>query len=72
MGTLIFSRSLPLLPLLALTAWAQTVPSIKDAISCPNSPDGSQPYRVSTNTNGDMRRIVINAQIGRASCRERV
>lgn len=61
MGTLIFSRTLPLLPLLAATALAQTVPSIKDALSCPNSPDGSQPYRVNTNTAGDMRRIVINA-----------
>ena len=61
MGTLIFSRTLPLLPLLAATALAQTVPNIKDVLSCPNSPDGSQPYRVNTTANGDMRRIVINA-----------
>ncbi len=57
----VIPRSLLLLPAIAAAAVAQTVPNIKDAVSCPNTPDGSQPYRVSTNTAGDLRRVVINA-----------
>ncbi len=43
----------------ASIAFAQ--PNIKDVISCPNTPDGKQPYRVNTQTSGDFRTIVINA-----------
>jgi len=45
----------------AATACAQTIPNIKDVVSCPNSPDGRQPYRVRQVTSGDLRKIVINA-----------
>jgi len=40
---------------------AQTIPNIKDYISCPQTPDGRQPYRVSTTTSGDLRKVVINS-----------
>ena len=36
-------------------------PNIKDVVSCPNTPDGRQPYKVNTQTSGDLRAIVINA-----------
>lgn len=45
----------------ASTAAAQTVPNIKDVLSCPNSADGRQPYRVNTQTSGHLRKIVLNA-----------
>lgn len=47
---------------LAGTAAAQTgtVSNIKDAIACPNSPDGRQPYRLRQLTAGDLRKITIN------------
>ncbi len=45
----------------AAGAYAQTVSNIKDALSCPNSPDGRQPYKVSTLTSGDLVKVVINA-----------
>ena len=51
-----------ILLVLAATAMAQTVPNVKDALNCPNSPDGRQPYKVPTLTNGDLRKSVINAQ----------
>lgn len=47
--------------LLAATAQAQPVPNIREALSCPNTRDGSQPYQVSTQQDGHLRRIVINA-----------
>lgn len=46
---------------LAQVLGAQTVPSIKDAISCPNSPDGKQPYRVNQLTSGNMTKVVIDS-----------
>ncbi len=42
-------------------ALAQTPPNIRDAISCPQTSDGRQPYQVNTRTSGDLRRIVINS-----------
>ncbi|MFN7925560.1 MAG: pectin acetylesterase-family hydrolase [Bryobacteraceae bacterium] len=51
-------RGLSLALATAAAALAQT-PNIKDAISCPNSPDGRQPYRVSTNTGGNLRKVVL-------------
>lgn len=45
--------------LAAASALAQNVPNVKDALRCPNSPDGSQPYRVDTTADGAFRRIGI-------------
>ena len=42
-------------------AMGQTVPTIKNYISCPNTPNGQQPYRVNTLTSGDLKRVVIDA-----------
>lgn len=43
--------------------WGQSGPvrNVSEAISCPNTPDGSQPYRVSTRTTGNLQRVVLNA-----------
>ena len=47
------------LALLATAAFAQTVPNIRDALRCPNSPDGQQPYRLRQASSGDLRKVVI-------------
>ena len=46
-----------------VAAAAQTIPNIRDALSCPNSPDGRQPYRVRALSSGDLRKIVINSPV---------
>ncbi len=61
-GYRIMKLSLCLLFLISASlAVAQTVPNIKNYISCPNSPNGRQPYLVNTATSGDLRRVVIDA-----------
>ena len=50
-----------LFALCALSAFAQSVPTIKEAISCPQTPDGRQPYAVKNLTTGDLRKITINS-----------
>jgi uncharacterized protein (TIGR03437 family) len=37
---------------------AQSVPMVSE-LSCPNTPDGRQPYRVNTAASGDLRRVVL-------------
>lgn len=41
-----------------LCAYAQTVPPVSE-LSCPNTPDGRQPYRVNTLSSGDLRRVFL-------------
>jgi uncharacterized protein (TIGR03437 family) len=53
-------RLLFFLLLATSSAFGQAVPSIKDFLSCPNSPNGQQPYRVITQTAGDMRRVYLD------------
>ncbi len=42
------------------TLLAQTAPNVRE-LKCPNTPGGQQPYRVSTLTTGDLRKIVLDA-----------
>ena len=42
----------------AVCGAAQAVPNVRE-LSCPNTPDGRQPYRVNTATGGDLRRVVL-------------
>ena len=54
-------RPLFLLLLGACLSAGQSVPNVKDYISCPNSVDGRQPYRVNQQTAGHLFKVVINA-----------
>lgn len=43
----------------AISSAAQTIPLVNE-LACPNTPDGRQPYRVNTQTSGDLRRVVLS------------
>lgn len=47
--------------LFPLVMCGQTAPNIRDALTCPNTPDGRQPYRVNTVTSGHLRRVLLTA-----------